>query len=542
MKSIYNLITDAFVNIGRNESDYIVSVTYLNNRDIDVTIGLKNATNASINLATIYLEMSGNRLIDYQEEFLTTSKTKLKAFVPLEESAKEARATLYQAIARGQTDKNEMPVYNMHHVKVGGETTIVAGKATDKNPNNYLTLLRKEHAGTLSPLEVKDLQLYTNIHMANDKKLKPYERAIMYEKITSDLKEVDAKGYKLAIGISKRGLKDSNYSDMHLSDIELGDVTTFDQKATINKLNQEKYNYEKGLRTGHYGLSDKAIFQKGLKRVEDDLATIRKEKVNTKGIDVIFKDGFKQVNTILESHYVEEKALPRSSTGVYSKSNKGQLETWNKLVAKLNEEGRDTSGSLDVTIKPLINKETNLPTGNAIITQQSGKKDVAPYTKIISAAEAREILGADIAYTSTKWNAGHPGAKPLNLGNGIYTNSHTQGGFADAKSAESLRNLAANYGQAGNNLVSTLIKNYVDGLYTVKLIPNKDEEQYYPVIYQKSKDGKLITPFDDIPVNPVGTDITNKIEVYQSGDKATVDAAIFDAILGKIHQLSLNQQ
>ena len=68
MKNIHNLITDAFVNIGRNESDYIVSVTYLNNRDIDVTIGLKNATNASINLATIYLEMSGNRLIDYQEE------------------------------------------------------------------------------------------------------------------------------------------------------------------------------------------------------------------------------------------------------------------------------------------------------------------------------------------------------------------------------------------------------------------------------------------------------------------------------------------
>ena len=67
MKNIHNLITDAFVNMRLNESDYNISVTYLNNRDIDVTIGLKNATNASVNLATLYLEMSGNRLLDYQE-------------------------------------------------------------------------------------------------------------------------------------------------------------------------------------------------------------------------------------------------------------------------------------------------------------------------------------------------------------------------------------------------------------------------------------------------------------------------------------------
>ena len=63
MKNIHNLITDAFVNMRLNESDYNISVTYLNNRDIDITIGI----NTSVNLATIYLEMSGNRLLDYQE-------------------------------------------------------------------------------------------------------------------------------------------------------------------------------------------------------------------------------------------------------------------------------------------------------------------------------------------------------------------------------------------------------------------------------------------------------------------------------------------
>lgn len=68
MKNIHNLITDAFVNMGLNESDYIVSVTHLYNRDIDVNIRLKNATNATVNSANLYLTMTGSRLLDYQED------------------------------------------------------------------------------------------------------------------------------------------------------------------------------------------------------------------------------------------------------------------------------------------------------------------------------------------------------------------------------------------------------------------------------------------------------------------------------------------
>jgi hypothetical protein len=68
MKNIHNLVTDAFANMGLNESDYIVSVTYLYNRDIDVSIRLKNATNATVNLANLYLTMTGSRLLDYQED------------------------------------------------------------------------------------------------------------------------------------------------------------------------------------------------------------------------------------------------------------------------------------------------------------------------------------------------------------------------------------------------------------------------------------------------------------------------------------------
>jgi hypothetical protein len=488
-----------------------------------------------------------SKLIDYQEEFLTTSKTKLKAFVPLEESAKEARATLYQAIARGQTDKNEMPVYNMHHVKVGGETTIVAGKATDKNPNNYLTLLRKEHAGTLSPLEVKDLQLYTNIHMANDKKLKPYERAIMYEKITSDLKEVDAKGYKLAIGISKRGLKDSNYSDMHLSDITTGDVYErsisgqfFKGENSKEELDNQMYNLYRELQHPpklDFLARDKAVILQDIKNVKLKQENLSKE--HTKGINTIMSDGFKQVNTILESHYVEEKALPRSSTGVYSKSNKGQLETWNKLVAKLNEEGGDTSGSLDVTIKPLINKETNLPTGNAIITQQSGKKGVAPYTKIISAAEAREIVGGDIAYTSSKYNASHPGAKTISLGNGIYASNNNQIGFADDKYAENIRERAATYGTGGSDLANKLIENYKAGNYIVKYENNLETGFYYPVIYLKNSKGEMTTPFENVYLEPITQEFSNEdVQYFHSGAKSNVDNAIFEAIQGALTNYS----
>jgi hypothetical protein len=67
MKNIHNLVTDAFVNMGLNESDYIVSVTHLYNRDIDVSIILKNATSTT-NSANLYLTMSGHRLLDYQED------------------------------------------------------------------------------------------------------------------------------------------------------------------------------------------------------------------------------------------------------------------------------------------------------------------------------------------------------------------------------------------------------------------------------------------------------------------------------------------
>jgi hypothetical protein len=67
MKNIHNLVTDAFVNMGLNESDYIVSVTHLYNHDIDVSIRLKNATNTT-NSANLYLTMTSNHLLDYQED------------------------------------------------------------------------------------------------------------------------------------------------------------------------------------------------------------------------------------------------------------------------------------------------------------------------------------------------------------------------------------------------------------------------------------------------------------------------------------------
>ena len=67
MKNIHNLVTDAFANIGQNESDYIVSVTHLYNCDIDVSIILKNATSTS-NSANLYLSIIGNRLLDYHED------------------------------------------------------------------------------------------------------------------------------------------------------------------------------------------------------------------------------------------------------------------------------------------------------------------------------------------------------------------------------------------------------------------------------------------------------------------------------------------
>jgi hypothetical protein len=514
-----------------------------------------------------YKQLRG-QLIDYQEEFLQTSQTKKDAFVPLEKGGEEIRATLYQAMKRGETKINEIPVYNMRHVDNGDGTYTIKEiydtpsdpnkiKLVDnKSKNNYYRLLYKEQSGgTLSPLEKKDLQLYTNIHMTNDKTLTASKKALMYEKMASDLEGVDAKGFKLATAISKKKLNTSYTSDMHLSDITKSDVkgTMFSSMDKFDKAKIYRGQLNEAIKTGSYGnvninigsftgtpQENRAL---ALQKIKEYETTINSpDALRVKGVDTIFKDSFKQAEGILESRYVGEQTLPSSASGIYSKSNKGQLPIYNALVAKLHDAGSETSGSTDIKVSPVIDPKTNLPTGDWEISQNSGKKDVGPYTTIIPQAEAKAITGSDIAYTTAKYNAGHPGAKPVNLGNGVYKNSNSQGGFADANDAKVLRETAAAYGQGGSNLASELIDNYKAGRYVVKLIPDIDTKMYYPVIYQKGANGKLNMTFDEIPAEPVARDITDLIEQFQGGDKQAVDNIIYNAIMSQINNYAISQQ
>jgi hypothetical protein len=517
-----------------------------------------------------YTHLRG-QLIDYQEEFLNTSQAKKDAFVPLEAGGKEMRATLYQAMKRGETNIRELPNYSLSHIDNKDGTYSLTKELSDpsknyvnnltdnKYSNRYYKLLYKEQTGKgLTTLEKKDLQLYTNMHMLNDKTLSASQKAFMYEKMSSDLTGVDAKGFKNAIIASKKPIEEWRGSlshDRHLSDITKSDVkgTMFSSMDKFDKAKIYRGQLNEAIKTGSYGnvninigsftgtpQENRALALQKIKEYENTINS--PDALRVKGVDTIFKDSFKQAEGILESRYVGEQTLPSSASGIYSKANKGQLPIYNALVAKLHDAGSETSGSTDIKVSPVIDPKTNLPTGDWEISQNSGKKDVGPYTTIIPQAEAKAITGSDIAYTTAKYNAGHPGAKPVNLGNGFYKNSNSQGGFADANDAKVLRETAAAYGQGGSNLASELINNYKAGRYVVKLIPDIDTKMYYPVIYQKDANGKLNITFDEIPSEPVARDITDLIEQFQGGDKQAVDNIIYNAIMSQINNYAISQQ
>lgn len=69
MKNVYNLITDAFVRIGKNESEYTITVEYteFTLRSYTITITPRYAaSNAQGGTATIVLLLN-SELIDYYE-------------------------------------------------------------------------------------------------------------------------------------------------------------------------------------------------------------------------------------------------------------------------------------------------------------------------------------------------------------------------------------------------------------------------------------------------------------------------------------------
>lgn len=68
MKNVYNLITDAFVRIGKNESEYTITVEYTEFTLRSYTITITPRYGASGGSATIVLLLnSSDNLLDYYE-------------------------------------------------------------------------------------------------------------------------------------------------------------------------------------------------------------------------------------------------------------------------------------------------------------------------------------------------------------------------------------------------------------------------------------------------------------------------------------------
>jgi hypothetical protein len=63
MKNIYNLITDAFVRIGKDESEYSITIQYTESI-IDITIKPLNTRVTGTSSITLLLDFS-NELLDY---------------------------------------------------------------------------------------------------------------------------------------------------------------------------------------------------------------------------------------------------------------------------------------------------------------------------------------------------------------------------------------------------------------------------------------------------------------------------------------------
>jgi len=69
MKNIYNLITDAFVRIGRDESVYSITIQYteFGLRSYRITITPLGAASASASASVVLLLNSSDMLVDYYE-------------------------------------------------------------------------------------------------------------------------------------------------------------------------------------------------------------------------------------------------------------------------------------------------------------------------------------------------------------------------------------------------------------------------------------------------------------------------------------------
>jgi hypothetical protein len=520
-QATYNVLKSSLSKQGLSEAD-------IQSKDFQLALKQNKHLGKTIevNGKTVTMTKDLRRVLNtHKENVIETPPEKERAFRDLDQMVKDVQVNLRYAVKTKNTDLESLPEFYVRHKKNPntGAWTLERLRKGDKDyesvKNRYRYLVQNsDKQNKWTEKDKKDFKLYTTLQLRHDTALSTESRSLLSEKLYNEVSPyLDVKGLQI-LTKPEQGAYMENTRD-RWRDKELSDIGRRDVKSTglnINDKTMSKQDLEQAIvslrkqqAAGGEPMDIGSIFmpstQEVINEYQDRLNKGKYFKSDIKAVNDIVKAGFKSAEGHLEAAGISRVKEFNSQPYTIAK-NKQTLDKYNKTAALA---GFDSSGGKDISILPVLND--GVPTGKVRFTTLV-KGEKGKLNRVYSEpVEAEKVKEAGIAYldlggnTKSKYNATSPYARPISLGNGIYSQVGPVG--LPSSTGEGLKNRAKTVGYEKE--VTSILNAYKSGDLEGKLEPI--EGNYYLRFYQ---DGKLALGGLAVPASKEYTneDINDKLD------------------------------
>lgn len=482
---------------------------------------------------------------DHKENVIEVTPEKNLAFQSLDGTVQDVQKNLLYGLKTNNTVKQDIPDFFVKHVKYdkNGEThwSLKVIRPNDKEfaqlkGRYHKLLIGSDKQDKWTEADKRDFKLYTTMQLANDTSLDQTKKSLMMEKALKDFNYLDPNSLNILTKKQTAYMEDTRggYWDKKLSDITKGDVV--DNFTGVNEKHMSKQDIER--RIAHLkkqrdsdGVSDDIYAVLGFTDPNKNLNTaiahyekrlVNKDynKYNINGINTIIKDGFDAAINHLESANLSKSREFAAKTQVISKT-KNSTEEYNRWAHLA---GFDAKAGNDISLQPLM--KDGVPTNELVfahdvkVKTKDGYKIETQFSQPFTKEKLDEagIMNVDLGGNArSRYNAQSPYARPISLGNGIYSEIQPKGLSKDQLNF--LMQKATGSGKEQS--VQTVLNGYKQGLINVKLVPVEGQYCYQ---YLDAKGNMIAAPI------PAGySEVLNLPEILNN-PKIETDFAISQLI------------
>lgn len=467
---------------------------------------------------------------DHKENVIEVTPEKNLAFQSLDDTIQDVQKNLLYGLKTNNTVLADIPEFFVKHVKETKNGSVQWKLKSirpndpeyNKSRNRYRYLVStSDKQDKWTEADKRDFKLYTTMQLANDTSLDQTKKSLMMEKALKDFNYLDPNSLNILTKKQTTYMENtkSGYWDKNLSDITKGDVVDNFTRSKSDLQNQIS-QLEKQIKDGAYAPGDLGSYKAHLADMRQKL----KIATDAKGIDTVIKDGFDAAINHIESANLSKSREFAAKTQVISKT-KDSTEEYNRWAHLA---GFDAKAGNDISLRPVM--RDGVPTNELVFahdvkvkTKDGYKIETQfsqPFTKekLAEAGVMNVDLGGD---AKSRYNAQSPYARPISLGNGIYSKIQPKGLPQDM--ATSLLFAAKEKGL--EQPINQILNKYKSGAIHVKMVPV--EGQYcYQYTDENGNDilpGTIVpTPYSEIPNQGVAAILNNP--------KTVTDNAIHDLV------------